>query len=151
MPVPTLMQWGPLQFQVWPLNFHELDHATETEWARKDVIDSSPQRENVGEGDEIINVRGRIFPHHRIGGWQQLEQFEAMRRAGQANQLIRGGNNMGVVLGWFVCERLNRNHTSIGPDGIGKVVTFEAQFARADIPLPGEYLANIFSVTVGRA
>lgn len=147
----VLMMWGPLQFEIWPLNFHEVDHVTESDWARKEVLEASPQREFVGEGDETMDIRGRIFPlanHAELRqGFNHLEAFERMRREAQAHQLIRGGIQGGRVLGWWVCERLTRNHTDVGPGGVGRVVNFEARFARVDTPQPDNYFNQIFSIT----
>jgi phage protein U len=130
----VLMQWGTIQFKVWPLNFHEIDHYTETDWAQKEIVGAAIYREWVGENDETIHIRGRIFPY-RIGGMTELEHFESMRRAGMPNTLIRGGVS-GMHLGWFICTRLVRQHTFISAEGIGQMISFEATMVR--VPIPGD-------------
>src|ERR1700674_3777942 len=55
-----LMSWGPVVFQVWPLNYHEMQHETETDWARKQIVGAAIYREWVGENDEIRTIHGRI-------------------------------------------------------------------------------------------
>lgn len=147
---PVLYSWGGILFQVWPLNFHELDHMTRTDYAKKEVLEALPQREWVGEGDEEIQIRGRVFPFGRPGsrkmeGWDSLTAFEGARREGQAQMLIRGGTN-GTVLGWFVVERLVRQHRHLAPNGIGKMVEFEALFTRCDSPDPVNYFGNSISL-----
>lgn len=59
----TLMQWSALQFRVWPLNIHEVDHQTATDWARKEIAGAPLFREWVGENDEELHLRGRVFPY----------------------------------------------------------------------------------------
>ena len=126
-----LYQWGLLQFQIFPLNVHELDHETSTDWAHKEIAGAAIYREWVGENDEQLYLRGRLFPY-RIGGMAEIEMFEATRRGGYANMMMRGD---GTVLGWFVCEKLVRSHTFLGAEGVGQQVAFEAIFAR--VPVPG--------------
>lgn len=126
----TLLSWGPLQFQVHPLNIHELDHSTGTDWARKEIAGAAIYREWVGENDDEIFLRGNLFPY-RIGGLANLEALEAMRRAGVAGMMVRGD---GAVLGWFVCEKLVRRHTSLSAEGIGQQLAFEGIFVRVPTP-----------------
>jgi uncharacterized protein len=126
----ALMQWGPMQFLVFPLNINEYDHQTETDWARKEIAGAAVYREWTGEGDEVLHLRGRLFPY-RIGGLTEIEAIETMRREGIASMMVRGD---GRVLGWYVLEKLVRSHTHLGLDGIGQVVNFEALFARVPTP-----------------
>lgn len=130
----TIMQWGPLQFVVQPFNIHEYDVQTRTDWARKEIAGSAIFREWVGEEDENYIFRGRLFPY-QVGGLANLELMDTMRRQGIAALMIRGGaNGQAVVLGWFVIERLVRNHVAVGLQGVGRLLNFEASFARVPTP-----------------
>ena len=60
----VLFQWGPIQFQVFPLNVSQMSHATGSDWAKKEVAGAAMYREWVGENDEIITLKGRVFPHY---------------------------------------------------------------------------------------
>jgi uncharacterized protein len=126
----TLMQWSALQFRVWPLNIHEVDHQTATDWARKEIAGAPIFREWVGENDEELHLRGRVFPY-RIGGLTELQVMEAMRRQGIAGLMVRGD---GIVLGWFVCEKLIRANLHLDVSGVGQLINFEAVFARVPVP-----------------
>lgn len=127
----TLLQWGPsLQFQVWPLNFHEMDHETSSDWAHKEIAGAPIYREWVGENDELRHLRGKLFPY-RIGGMYEIDHFEALRRGGIAQMMVRGD---GQVLGWYVCEKLVRSHTFPSTEGIGRQIAFEAIMARVPVP-----------------
>jgi uncharacterized protein len=155
----VLMTFGPIQFEVFPLNFHEADHMTASDYARKDIMESSPNREWVGEGDEEIVLRGRVFPYHvhrgstgrprgiGVGAKSALDRLDAVRRAHQPHMLIEGGESEGRVLGWFVLERLSRSHTHVGEHGFGRVINFDASFMRVDTPDPTSYLGAIENVT----
>ena len=128
----TLYMWGPLQFQIWPLNVHEFDHETDTDWAQKEIAGAAIYREWVGENDESLYFRGKLFPY-RVGGHAEIEIFEAFRRAGLAQVLLRGGNPS-TVLGWYVCEKLVRANTFLSAEGLGQQVAFETQLVRVPTP-----------------
>lgn len=139
-----LYQWGPnVQFIVQPLNLHEADHDTGTDWAQKEVVGSMIFREWVGENDESLFIRGRVFPY-RLGGFDQLQLFEDERRAGSTHPLIRGD---GYKLGWFVCEKLVRSHTYLSGEGIGQQVAFEAVMIRVPMPDPAGYITDVWKAS----
>lgn len=132
----TLYQFGLVQFQVWPLNVHEVTHVTATDWAKKEIAGAPIFREWVGEGDEEISLRGRVFPHFyngsRLGtGLGHLDILDEMRRSGKSYILMRGD---GLNLGWYVIERFSRGHQSLDQKGIGRHIEFEATFARVPVP-----------------
>ena len=141
----TLMQWGPLQFQVWPLNVHEFDIETGTAWAQKEIAGAAIYREWVGENDELLHFRGKLFPY-RIGGMANLEAFDALRRAGVASIMVRGD---GAILGWFVCEKLIRQHRHLSGEGVGQDIDFEAAFARVPVPNNQKFLSNLWTTMIG--
>ena len=121
--ISTLMQWGPhIQFQVWPLNYHEMDHETSTAWAVKPIVGAANYREWVGELDEVRTLRGRIFPY-RIGGMTEVEIMDAYRRGGIVNLMVDGASR---DLGWYVLEKHSRSHTRISAEGIGQMIEFSA-------------------------
>lgn len=141
----NLMQWGDIQFMTQPLNFHEMDHDTNTDYAHKEIAGAAIYREWVGENDELIYLRGRLFPY-RIGGMADIDKFDAYRRAGYANLLMRGD---GRTMGWFVCEKLTRNHSYISAEGIGQQISFEAVMARVPVPDADTYYTNAVWVAGG--
>lgn len=159
-----LYSWGPLQFEVYPLSIGEIDHVTATDWARKEIAGAATYREWVGENEEEIHIRGKVFPHYfarasrqissltipqvnytgaSSGGLGHLDVMDNMRRLGQAHTLVRGD---GWHLGWFVIERLTRGHSYLGRDGIGQQIQFEATFQRVPVPNdPAAYYPQIWS------
>jgi len=140
-----LYQWGVIQFEVMPLNLHDAEHDTASDWSKKEIAGASIYREWVGENDETLFINGKLFPY-RIGGMSQLELFEATRRGAQANMLIRGD---GLVLGWFVCEKLTRHHTYLSGQGVGQMIEFEAHLARVPVPNSSTYLSAMWGTVVG--
>lgn len=140
-----LMQWGPaIQFEVWPLNYHEMDHETATDWAHKEIAGAAVYREWVGENDELIFLRGRVYPY-RLGGMSECDMIESQRRGGIANPLIRGD---GRTLGWFVVEKFIRSHVFISSEGVGRMISFEASFARVPVPDNTSYFASVWQTII---
>jgi phage protein U len=159
MPGWTLFTWGSIPFEVYPLNVTEMQHVTETDWARKEIAGAAIHHEWVGENDEEIHLRGRVFPHFfsvastgRLNGARQdfsnksqdrpyanpssgglghLDVMDNMRRLGQVHALVRGD---GWHYGWFAIHRLMRGHSNIERDGVGQMIEFEAAFKRFPIP-----------------
>lgn len=142
----VLFQWGPIQFQVHPFNVENYSHATGADWAKKEIAGAAMYREWVGENDEQITLKGKVFPHFfaraakarnpnetkpNSGGLGQLDILDNMRRMGQAHVLIRGD---GWHFGWFVIDNLQRAHSLIAGDGIGQQIEFEASFQRVPVP-----------------
>jgi len=89
----VLFQWGPIQFQVYPLNVGEMSHATASDWARKEIAGAAMYREWVGESDEQIQMKGRVFPHY----------FARKSRERQARGVSASGGGSGT--GSAVAER----------------------------------------------
>jgi hypothetical protein len=137
------MQWGQYtSFQLYPLNYEEYDHESATDWAQKEIAGAAIYREWVGENNETIMLRGHLFPY-RIGGMNEMDLFEAQRRAGASNQLTRGD---GTVMGWFVVEKLVRQHSSVSVEGVGQMIEFEAAFARVPVPLGSTYTSTLWGI-----
>ena len=60
----VLFQWGPIQFQVFPFNVSRYSHNTGADWAKKEIAGAAMYREWVGESDEMITLKGKVFPHY---------------------------------------------------------------------------------------
>ncbi|MDB5177589.1 MAG: tail protein [Candidatus Saccharibacteria bacterium] len=151
-----LFNWGPLQFEVFPLSLNEVTHTTGTDWAKKEIAGAAYYREWVGEGDEEIQLKGKLYPHFfakaarergkaSSGGMAELDALDNMRRLGHAHALVRGD---GWMFGWYVVERLSRAHSFLAQDGIGQQVIFEAMFVRVPVPQdPSDYFPTILQQT----
>lgn len=153
-----LYQFGLVQWRTWPLNTSEVTHTTGTDYARKEIAGAPIFREWVGENDEEITMRGRVFPrltrlhnatapktlgnYIRQGmgdGMGDLDVLDEMRRFAQVHPLVRGD---GVHLGWFAIERLSRGHQFLDETGVGQQIDFEASFQRMPAADPETYYRN---------
>jgi len=126
----VLFQWGPIQFQVYPLSIDDYSHASASDWAKKEIAGAAMYREWVGEQDEIITVKGRVFPHYFARQQRQRninDRVEQGDRASldPANQLLRPGSNANYPSagGLFHLDvidnmrRLGQSHILIRGDG----------------------------------
>lgn len=147
----TLYQFGLLLFQVYPLNVSDVTHMTQSDWAKKEIAGSAIFREWVGEGDEEISLRGKVFPFwmrmsragnptgNRDTGMGHLDLLDEYRRYGTSHLLVRGD---GIKLGWYVIERLSRGHSNLDRDGVGQQVDFDATFVRVPVPDNSQYYSS---------
>lgn len=159
----TLYTWGSIPFQIYPMNVHEINHETSSDWSKKEIAGAAMYREWVGENDEQLTFQGTLFPQffaaasQRRGavsgssqprsGLMDIDVLDNMRRLGQAHALVRGD---GWHVGWFVIEKMTRGHTFLGMDGVGQKVTFEITFQRVPVPLdPNAYFPALWGPLQG--
>lgn len=142
--IPQLMQWGLIAFTTIPLEYHEMDHETASDWARKEIAGAAIYREWVGENDEELHVRGSIFPF-RLGGLAEVEYLDTVRRAGLAQLMVRG-TTPGTNLGWFILERFSRQHRHISSQGYGRQIDFEAVFVRVPVPSADANIGQMWQI-----
>jgi uncharacterized protein len=125
-----LYQIGPVTVDVFPFNADEVTFEGATGFARHEVMGRRPPRENMGEDDERLTLTGQILPT-KIGGQDELDALQGLRRAGNAVMVVRGD---GRVMGWFLVENVSEAHKMIGSNGVGQVIRHEIKLVRADAP-----------------
>ena len=121
---------GAVQFEVAPVNVHQVDQTRGFDFAEKAVLGRRPRLEGVGQAAEELAFQGKLFPK-RIGGLDEFQALHKLRSAGKSVHLMRGD---GTPLGWFVIRSIREGSTFLAKDGIGQVIDFDLQLARADPP-----------------
>jgi phage protein U len=138
-----LFQLGYVQFEVAPVNIHQISREVGADFAAKDIVGAQRPREFVGEMDEQITLSGKIFPAH-FGGLGGLSALEAMARSGQPQMLLRGD---GTVFGWYLIERLAETQNYLDARGVGKIVEFEIALVKSpDAASAGSMLSTLMSL-----
>lgn len=135
-----LAQLGGTQFEIAPLNAHEMKHDGVSDFAEKAVIGRRPPLEFVGEGSDTRQISCRLFPE-KFGGLSSVEALHKMRRSGKAMPFVRGD---GRTLGWYVIVHISETATYLGRHGVGRVVEVEIELQRSD-PAGGGGLFSILS------
>jgi phage protein U len=123
----VMFQWGPIQFQVFPMNVDNFAHQTGADWAKKEIAGAAMYREWVGEADEHISLKGKVFPHyfarhsrnrqitHPIRGSEASVSEEGVLREHTGGQPSAGGLMHLDVLDNM--RRLGQAHILIRGDG----------------------------------
>lgn len=138
-----LYQLGGIQFSVYPLNTHEVERQASADFAAKDVIGALRPREAVGEGDNSIRLRGRLFPQ-KFGGLDGLAALDAMRVSQAPHILVRGD---GRSYGWWVIEQISETSSQLDARGVGRVVEIDVSLVKAPgAPSAGSYIATLFGL-----
>lgn len=132
-----LGQLGPVTFEVWPVNLHETDRQAAADHVAKDVLGALRPREFVGEGDDQMTLRGRLFPE-KFGG--STDDLHALRISGTAQVYVRGD---GRAMGWWLIERVSERASYLDGQGRGRVIEFEVSMVRAVPPAPASYLSTL--------
>jgi len=137
-----LLQVGPLQFDVAPFNAHEIAHEAATEFAKKPVVGRRKIYEWVGEDEEKLKIKGKLFPF-KIGGLGSLQLMQTLRQSGAPQYVVRGD---GTVLGWYNIMECNTIDKHLSVDGIGEEIEVETVLERADSPGAAASFFNIFGL-----
>jgi uncharacterized protein len=125
-----LLQLGPLQFSIAPMNAHELSRTASTDFAKKEVVGRRKIYEHMGEGDDERTIKGKLFPF-KTGGLGALELMHQIRESGAPQLLVRGD---GMVMGWFVITKIIEEHKFLSVDGVGQQIDVAVSIERADSP-----------------
>lgn len=138
-----LYQLGAAQFEVAPVNIHQVKRQLGADFAAKDIVGAPRPREFVGEADEQITLLGKIFPAH-FGGLGGLSAMEEMARGGQPQMLVRGD---GAVLGWYVIVKLAEQQSHLDQNGVGRLIEFEMTLMKSPTAASaGAMLATLMSL-----
>ncbi|RFB80390.1 phage tail protein [Methylovirgula sp. 4M-Z18] len=134
---------GPLAFEVAPLNADEFTRDAGYDYAAKDIMDQQRPREGVGEADEKITLKGKLFPH-RFGGLDELTLLDNLRTSGAPQILVRGD---GLNFGWYFIEKTNIRHTYLDPQGIGRQIEVAIDLVKSpNAPDAGSLLGQLMSL-----
>ena len=137
-----LLQMGPLQFDLAPLNMHEFSRKADADFAKKDIIGRPPVYEWIGDGEDVRTIRGRLFPF-KLGGRGALALADAIRRSGAPQMVVRGD---GSVLGWFIITSINEREENLAANGVGQLIGVDIEIKRADAPTAAGYFASLFGL-----
>ncbi|HWW46533.1 MAG TPA: phage tail protein [Xanthobacteraceae bacterium] len=136
-----LYSLGPLVVEVAPFNAHEVDRRHAADFAAKELLGRRKSREFVGTGDEVISLRGRLYPH-KLGGLEDLALLNEMRESGVPQFLLRGD---GLPMGWFLVERVQERSRHLDGRGVGQEIDVEIELVRDDPPSPSSFIDVWFS------
>ena len=129
MPLP-LLAIGPHIFDIFQLNLQKIDEETTANWPTINRFGTGPARQFTGPGDATLKIEGLCF-NEEFGGYEDYLALKATQRAGIPVDIIGwgAGAGYGLVLGLMVILKVGASHECIGPDGIGRKITFSIELA----------------------
>lgn len=125
-----LYQLGPVSVDVWPFNADSVQSEASADFANKPLIGRRPGYEFMGDGEETLTLSGQLLPT-KLGGLDELEALQAMRRNGERMMVARGD---GKIFGWYAVQSISESHEMIGFDGVGQVIKHSIKLLRVDAP-----------------
>lgn len=134
-----LAQFGPIQFEIQPVNFTETSRETSAGLVDKPVMGRRQPVEFTGDESETLRLTVKLFPFN-FGGLDALGHLDAIRKTGVPQVFVRGD---GEVLGWFRLATVSERSSYIGPGGVGRQIDVEISLKRDDPPNPATYFASI--------
>lgn len=123
----VLMAWGPFQFTVGAAAYEQFIHSFGARWEKHPIIGRRPAAQYLGPQDELVRLRGTIFPD-ATGAGSAATIASLVQAAGQptAYTLI---SQDGTINGVYRLERAQRIGTEIGPGGAPQKLTYDFEFA----------------------
>ncbi len=123
-----LFQLGPLTLDTFPMGPDSFSRNSGADLATKPIMGRMQGREFMGPSDQSLTISGQLLPT-KIGGLPDLEQLHALSSSGTKLPVMRGD---GVMLGWFVIEKVTEQHKDLTALGIGFVVAYSLNLIKVD-------------------
>lgn len=130
---------GMYVFKLDTVPFQKLQRSTSWRWASNSRIGKRPSLQNIGPGDDNINLSGVLLPEI-TGGRTSLDALRAMADSGMAWTLIDGE---GYIYGLFVIENVTEDRSEFFKDGAARKIEFSLALKRAD----DSYIDKLGSLT----
>ncbi|MEP3049406.1 MAG: phage tail protein [Roseibium sp.] len=105
---------GAIQIDTVPLSIETASRSHGADFATKPVLNGLKDMEFMGEGDDVLTLRGQILPT-KIGGTAELESVREHMTKGAALPVMRGE---GTRLGSFVITSLKETHRELLRGGV---------------------------------
>lgn len=120
-----LLAIGPFIFEVFPLNLQKLEDELTLNWPAIGRFGVGPARQFTGPGEETLKIEGLCF-NEEFGGYTEYLALKDLARAGTPLDVIGwgAGASYGLVNGPMVMLRIGAVQEYLGPDGIGRKLTF---------------------------
>jgi hypothetical protein len=126
----ALLAVGPYVFSILPLTLQRIEEETSSSWPAINRFGVGPARQYTGPGDSTLKIEGLFF-NEEFGGQGDYLALKAIQSAAQPVMVIGWGAGaaFAIVLGFMVITRVGASHEAIGPDGIGRKVTFSIELS----------------------
>jgi phage protein U len=132
-----LFQVGPLTISRRPFNIEEWRRETTANWAKKELLGRSADREATGDDDSTLTLKGTLHPFNRraFAGLSSLDMAHSLCSSQTPVFVTRGD---GRPLGFYGIDSVSEAHQAIGPHtaGVGQEIEHEMKLSRIGNPGP---------------
>ncbi len=104
--------------------------SSKADFAKHDVVGSSPVYEAMGPGEKSVKLDCILHPYH-FGGVGRLGALNLALDAQIPLSLMRGD---GVPLGWHTIDEIDITHSELASSGVGQEIKFSLKLLRVDTP-----------------
>jgi phage protein U len=126
----ALLALGPYIFRILPLTLQKIEEETTANHPALQRFGSGPARQFTGPGESTLKIEGLWF-NEEFGGQGDYLALKGIQAAGRPVITMGwgAGATFAMVLGRMVILRVSAQHEAIGPDGIGRKITFGIELA----------------------
>ena len=125
---PPLLALGPHIFEIFPLNLQKIEEETNANWPEIQRFGVGPARQFTGPGTSTLKIEGLCF-NEEFGGYEDYLALKVTQRSGIPVDILGWGTGSGyaLVMGLACILKVGATHESLGPDGIGRKMTFSVE------------------------
>ena len=116
----VLMGLGPWRFSVPGQSYDRISRRFEYRWEPQWRVGNRPAEQYLGPGEEMLEIRGTIYPH-AYGGYAQLN---AMRQAAMSGTPYRLADGKGIYWGPWCIGMIRDEQEFFHPNGDPRKVEF---------------------------
>lgn len=126
----VLMAWGPFRFEIGVTAHEEFQHRHGGRWEKHPIIGRRPAGQYLGPSDEIVMLRGVVFPEYV--GQAAAQMIADLLQAAGGPQVYSLISVDGAIHGPFRLEKARRAGSYIAPDGTPQKLAYDLEFAAHD-------------------
>lgn len=126
----ALLALGPYIFEILPLNLQTIEEETAANWPEAQRFGVGPARQYTGPGEATMKIEGLCF-NEEFGGYRDYLELKDLQAQGDPVDVVGWGEGAfyADVLGPMCILKIGARHERLGPDGIGRKITFSVELA----------------------
>jgi phage protein U len=114
---------GSFTFSMDSASFQELQRSVSYRWSGINRIGRQPSQQFTGQGDDVIRLRGAIYPHFR-GGLGQIAALRQQAARGEKMPMVYADTQAGQFVGNFCIKDIEETRTVFFRDGTPRKIDF---------------------------
>ena len=123
-----MMSYGTFVFSLSTVAYDQLQRQMTWEHSSSKRVGARPARQDVGPGDETIDLQGTISAE-LANDLQGLDELRDLASEGVPQALVEG---TGRVYGGYVIVSINETRKELFSDGTPRLIDFQLQLVRVD-------------------